>query len=140
MPEESDPPKLKVLLDSNVIISGLTHGGNPRAILDLLWLGEIECFISPFILAEVGNSLSEDFGWSDSAAGQALSILQTHCVVIDPPQDASLSQLSPADNRILDCAVQGQVQYLVTGDRALQGVGDYHGIQIISPIAFLQIL
>ena len=62
---EGDKTKLKVVIDTNVFVSGLDFQGNPREILDLIWQGEIEAYISPFILQELEKSLAEDFDWKD---------------------------------------------------------------------------
>ena len=69
-----------------------------------------------------------------------VSFLHTHCVVIDPKLEASVGELSSADNRILDCAAQGSVQYLVTGDRGMQQLKDFQGVKIISPVDFLKVI
>ena len=52
MPAESKS-KPKVVIDTNVFVSGLTFKGKPREVLDLVWRGDIEAFISPFILREL---------------------------------------------------------------------------------------
>jgi predicted nucleic acid-binding protein len=46
MPTEKKPKKPKVVLDTNVIVSGLNFSGKERKILDLIWEGEIELYIS----------------------------------------------------------------------------------------------
>lgn len=140
MPEDIARAKLRAVLDSNVIISGLAFRlGNPRQVLDMLREGEIEVVISPFILFEVAGSLREDFGWDQADIESELTLLRSRGVVIDPPPEASVSQLSAADNRIVDCAIQGQVQYLVTGDHGIQRVGEFRGVRTISPSQFLDI-
>jgi predicted nucleic acid-binding protein len=49
-------------------------------------------------------------------------------------------QDDPSDNRYLECAVEGEAAYLVSGDRVLLSLGTYQGIQIISPRGFLEVL
>lgn len=140
MPDASKKSRLTSVLDSNVIISAFTHGGTPRTVLDLLWLGEMECAISPFILAEVGKSLREDFDWVDSAVERTIAALKRHCVLVHTRKEASISGLSLADNRILDCAVQGRIQYLITGDKGIQQVREFQGVKILSPTEFLALI
>jgi putative PIN family toxin of toxin-antitoxin system len=140
MPGDIARAKPRAVLDSNVIISGLAFArGNPRQALDMLREGEIEVVISPFILFEVAASLREDFGWDQADIESELTLLRSRCVVTDPPPDASVSQLSAADNRILDCAVRGRVHYLVTGDHGIQRIGGFHEVRIVSPSQFLDI-
>lgn len=141
MQEESGTPRPRVVLDSNVIISGFhSPGGTPRRILDALRNGEIAVVISPFLFAEVAKSLGEDFDWGEPGIQEAMVLLRENCILIQPVQEASVSELSEADNRILDCAVQGQVHYLVTGDRGFQRLQEFQGIRIVSPREFLVIL
>jgi uncharacterized protein len=49
-------------------------------------------------------------------------------------------QDDPADNRYLECAVEGEADFLVTGDRLLLNLGEYQGITILTPRAFLEVL
>jgi len=62
MPAESKT-KPKVVIDTNVFVSGLTFKGKPRRVLDLIWKGEIEVCVSSFILKELKETLEEDFAW-----------------------------------------------------------------------------
>ena len=141
MNEGSEALKLTAVLDSNVIISGFAFArGNPAEILNLLRQGEIQVYISPFIFEEVTRVLREGFHVDESDIEEVISFLHIHCIVIDPRLEASVSGVSPSDNRVLDCAAQGGVQYLVTGDRAIQQLKDLQGVKIISPVDFLQVL
>ena len=54
---------MRVILDSNVIVSGLNFPGNERLILDLTLRGRFELYLSPFILEEVAGVLVRKFGW-----------------------------------------------------------------------------
>jgi putative PIN family toxin of toxin-antitoxin system len=62
MPAENRS-KPKVVIDTNVFVSGLTFKGKPRDVLDLVWRGDIEAYISSFILRELEETLRKDFGW-----------------------------------------------------------------------------
>jgi len=53
----------KVVIDTNVFVSGLTFTGKPREVLDLVWRGDIEAYISSFILGELEETLKKDFHW-----------------------------------------------------------------------------
>ena len=77
MPGEPEGSKPRVVLDSNVIISGLVFSrGNPADILELLRRGEIDAYISPFILEEVTRSFREDFDWSEPRIEEQLRLLR----------------------------------------------------------------
>jgi hypothetical protein len=141
MNSDTELARPAAVLDSNVIISGLAYTrGNPFEILRALERGDLHVYISPFILDEVAQVLRRTFHREEAVVEQAISFLRAHCTVIDPHRDASVSALSAQDNRVLDCAAQGGVQYLVTGDKGIQQLKEFRGIAIVSPAEFLTIV
>jgi len=116
MPVESKL-KPKVVIDTNVFVSGLTFKGKPREVLGLAWKGEIEVCVSPFILNELADSLKEDFGWSNDEIKNTIERIKSQTILIWPKINISLIKQRDDDNRILECAVEGNVQYLISGDK-----------------------
>ena len=94
-------------------------------------------YISPFILDEVSRNLERAFGLRQVTIEAILVFLRSRCTVLDPLPKLSLSALSPNDNRVLDCAVQGQAQYLVTGDREFLRLRQHQGVRIMNLEDFL---
>ncbi len=135
-----DEVKSKVVIDTNVLVSGLTFNGKPREILDLVWREEIEVYISPFILEELSDSLKEDFGWSKDQIARVLKRIETKTMLIHPRASISVIKEKEDDNRILECAVEGKVDYLISGDKKhLLPLKRYQGIRILSPAEFLNL-
>ena len=64
MPAGDEIQEPKVVIDTNVFVSGLNFPGRPREVLDLMRKGEIGVVVSPFILGELEKGLADDFGWS----------------------------------------------------------------------------
>lgn len=129
--------KPKVVLDTNVIISGLNFRGSPRKILDLIRKGQIELYISFFILEEVRGVLKEKFDWDEERIQTAIGKLKT--ALVKPKNNVSVIKKDEDDNRILECAVEGKVQYVVSGDRKhILPLKEYQGIKILSPAEFLK--
>ncbi len=67
---------MRVVLDTNVIVSGLNFPGNERLVLELALRGRFQMYLSPFILEEVEGVLGSKFGWIPGpglGAGTALS-------------------------------------------------------------------
>ena len=60
---QSEHEKLRVVIDTNVYISGLNFSGKPGEILELFMTGEIEVYVSAFILSELTNVLKNRFEW-----------------------------------------------------------------------------
>jgi uncharacterized protein len=128
---------MRVVLDTNVVLSGILWGGPPHHILDLWLDGKLTALVSLPILDEYRGVLrrftpvtSEIFSQWDhvfTTASEFVSPLPTSSVVRDPK-----------DRIFLDAAVGGKAHCLVTGDKDLLVLNDVQGIPILSPSAFLQ--
>ncbi len=140
MPAESKS-KLKVVIDTNVFVSGLTFKGKPREVLDLIWRGDIEACISSFILKELEETLKKDFSWDRDQIKHAMEKIKAKTILIQPKNKVSVIKGKEDDNRILECAIEGRVQYLISGDRKhLLPLKEYEGTKILSPSEFLRLL
>ena len=132
---------MRVVLDTNVIVSGLNFPGNERLVLELALRGRFEFYLSPFILDEVAGVLRRKFGWTEERSSQALRALGDAATVIDPRRLAEVIESGHADNRILDCVVEASADYLVTGDRRhLLPLEEYQGARILNAPRFLSVL
>ncbi len=127
------------VVDTNVLVSATLFGGNPEKILDLAEAAKIEILISEEILEEFTEVLQEKFGFSSSMAELAASGIREISTLIIPIQRLSVIKEKEADNRVLECAVEGKAQYVVTGDtKHLQPLKEYRGIKILPPTQFLK--
>ena len=129
---------MRVVLDTNVIVSGLNFPGNERLVLDLARRGRFDLYLSHFILQEVAGVLDRKFGWSEERSSQALRMLREAATVIEPRRLPEVIEGSHADNRILECAVEASSDYLVTGDRRhLLPLEKYGSARIANAPSFL---
>ena len=132
---------MRVVLDTNVIISALNFHGNERLALELALRGRFELVLSWFILGEVAGVLTRKFGWDAERASQAIRTLENAAIVIEPPRLEEVIEGGHADNRVLECAVEAGADYLVTGDRRhLLPIGEHRGTAIINAPRFLSLL
>ena len=132
---------MRVVLDTNVIISGLNFPGNERLVLELALRGRFELCLSPFILEEVAGVLGRKFGWTEERSSQALRALDAAATVVEPQILPEVIDGGHADNRILECAAAVSADYLVTGDRRhLLPLGEYEGARILNAPRFLSVL
>ena len=133
---------MRVVLDTNVIVSGLNFPGNERLVLELALRGRFELCLSPFILGEVAEVLGRKFDWTEERSSQALRALGDAATVIDPGvRLPEVIEGSHADNRILECAVEATADYVVTGDRRhLLPLGEHQGARILNAPRFLSAL
>lgn len=133
---------MKIVLDTNVLISALVFpGGKPDKILDRVRQGEMELVLSPFILSEFGRVLRDKFGFSKREADDSIHAVRVMARLITPNEQISVIAAKEDDNRILECAVAAQADFLVTGDKQhLLPLGTYRGVQIVAPARLLDLL
>jgi uncharacterized protein len=131
-------PMLKVVLDTNVIVSALNFSGSPSKVLELAVKGDISNVISRYILQEVEEVLVRKFSWELSEAHNAAIWLTLFSKVVAPKKRLNVIADDP-DNRILECAMAGKADFIVSGDRHLKDLKTFRGIRIVDPAAFLQI-
>ena len=132
---------MRVVLDTNIIISGLNFRGNERLVLELARRGRFELYLSPFILQEAAGVLARKFGWSEERSTQVLRMLQSTAIVVEPQRILSVIEKNHADNQILACALEASADYLITGDRRhLLPLETYRNVQIINASQFLSLL
>ena len=132
--------KLRAVLDTNIFISGLNFAGKPGEILDLFIKGEIEVIVSPFILFELESILRDKFGWDDNHISRVLNLIRSKAIEVQPKHKLSIIKGKAADNRILECGVNGKVDYIISGDkRHILPIKEYSGIKIITPDEFLRL-
>ena len=132
---------MRVVLDTNVIVSGLNFPGNERLVLELALRGRFDLYLSPFILEEVAEVLGRKFDWAEGRSSQALRALRDAATVISPRRLPEVIEGGHADNRVLECAVAASADYLVTGDRRhLLPLEEHRGARILNAPRFLSAL
>jgi putative PIN family toxin of toxin-antitoxin system len=133
---------MRVVLDTNVLISALAFpGSKPDQILGRVRRRELQLILSPFILDETHRILVRKLGLSPATATGLVRDLTNLADMVHPAKQLHLVTAQDDDNRILECAVEGEADILVTGDRAhllpLQSIGK---ARILSPADFLSLL
>lgn len=130
--------KIKVVIDTNVFISALVSGGNALEIIRLFLKGDIEAYLSPFIIAEVTRILREKFLWEEAKIEKLLQLIKSKAKEVYPQVKVSIIKSKDDDNRILECALASKVDYLISGDkRHILPLKEFKGIRIVSVSEFL---
>jgi len=130
---------LKVVLDTNVLISAILFGGNPRKILEKAIRGEIRLCISEPILEELSGVLRRGkFDTSPERVQFILTELTGISDFVNPSETISLVLGDPDDNSILECAVEAKASYIITGDVHLLKLSRYRDIEIVNAFTFLE--
>lgn len=132
---------MRVVLDTNVLISAyIFPGGRPEAVYRLvLQGGELELVTSRPLLAEFGRVLETRFGWEPSKSEEAVAQIARLADVVEPAEEVAVIAEDPADDRVLEAAIVGPAEYIVSGDRHLLNLGSYRGTKIVGVAAFLDL-
>jgi putative PIN family toxin of toxin-antitoxin system len=129
---------VRIVLDTNVLISALLFGGNPREILNKVIRGEITLCLSESIMTELGNVLQRSkFGFPHTIVNQIITELSAISELVLPLEKIQEIAADEADNHVLECGVEADVDYIVSGDSHLLKIGEFHSIQIVNPQQFL---
>lgn len=129
----------KVVVDTNVFISGVLFGGNPRTIIET-WLGKKYIFcLSPQLKAEILNKLQRKFLLPISAMKLIEEALDTNTKKYIPKKKLFICK-DAEDNFLLELAQEAQADYIVSGDKLVLELKQYNKTTIISPKDFLKIL
>jgi len=131
---------IKAVADTNVYISAILFGGKSEAVRKLAREGNLELLISESILTEIAGVLKRKFHWLDWQISEVMRDIRTFTTLITPVFTLSVIKEDEPDNRVLECAVEGQARYIVSGDEHhLQPLKEYKGITILSPTQFLEL-
>ena len=130
---------MRVVFDTNIFISGLNFGGKPAVALQMAANAECVLVTSEDILLEIQDVLQRKFLWSARNIATTLTGIRAIADVVTP--DLVLSDCEdPDDNRILEAAVAGGVECIVSGDRHLLRMSIFRGIKIVNVNDFVDLI
>jgi putative PIN family toxin of toxin-antitoxin system len=84
--------------------------------------------------------LQRYIAWSDDELREFAALVRAVARVVVPTSRIDLIRADPADNRVLEAAVAGGVDYVVTGDRHLLNIAIHEGIPIVTPARFVAVM
>jgi len=130
---------VRIVVDTNVFISGVFFSGPPYRILEAWRDGKIKLVASPEILEEyrqVGRVLASRFPGVDVEPFLALVAVAGE-IVLAPALPKGVCD-DPDDDKFIACALAGRCKVIVSGDKALQRASGYRKIVIVSPRRFIE--
>ena len=128
---------IKVVLDTNVIISAILFGGIPQQILKLVVQGKI---ISPAMLTELKDVLIRPkFCLTHEECYAIIKEIEELFALVFPVRKVNFIEDDPDDNAILECALIADVEYIISGDHHLLKLDSFESIKIMPPAKFFQI-
>jgi putative PIN family toxin of toxin-antitoxin system len=129
---------VKVVLDTNVFVSGVFFRGPPYRVLKAWRDGKIQILVSPAILEEyhrVMLELSARFPEIDPRS--LVDFLAVHSESVLPPSLPPVIQHDPSDDKFLECALAGKAACIISGDKHLLNLSQFKGIPILKPYDFV---
>ena len=128
----------KVILDTNVFISGIVFGGNSRKIINL-WLEKkfILC-ISPELKAEILSKLKRKFLLPEEDLQTIQAALDTYSLKFVPKTKLNICR-DPQDNFLFELAEESKADFMISGDKKVLELMRYKNTKIISPKNFLDV-
>lgn len=130
---------MRVVLDTNVFISGIFFSGPPYRILKAWHDGRVQLVLSPSILDEyqrIGAELALKF--KDVDLKPFLYLLTVQAEIVLAPILPPVVRDDPSDDKFLETAVAEKARYLVSGDKHLLKLSVFQGIKILKPRDFVQ--
>jgi len=128
---------MKIVLDTNVLVSGIFWGGVPEKILELAISGEVEIYATEEILNEYFRII-EKIGKKDKDLCSQWKMLLIQIVKIVQPTKKIKICRDPKDDMFLECAVSSKSKYIVSGDDDLLSLKEVNEIQIITAKKYLE--
>ncbi len=128
---------VRVTADSNIYVSAILFGGKPLTLLKLGHSRRVRLFISDEIIDETLGVLREKFKRSRERVIVAEEFIRTCTYEVAPTERLNDVPDDEDDNRVLECAIAGGCEYVVTGDTDLLRIGSYRDIEIVRVSEFL---
>jgi uncharacterized protein len=128
---------VKVVFDTNVLVSAFTlPGGRGHRAVQRIIQGADSLAISKPIIDELLGLLARKFAHDREQLARTAVFLTDLAEIVEPGDRLSVLDDEP-DNRILECAIAAKSKRIVTGDRAMLDLGQYHDIRIITLADYL---
>ena len=129
---------MKIVVDTNVVISGVFFGGNPRRIVEAIVNGSINAYATADIVDEYMEIIDSMITRKQGKLSlRILSPLFSSFKVIEGKSQIAVCR-DPDDDKFLECAVDAKALYIVSGDNDLLDIEAYDGIQIITAKEFCE--
>ena len=131
---------MKIVLDTNVFISGIFFHGPPAQILEAWKKSKIQIVLSKEIIEEyqrVAETLAEKFPEVDISS--IIELITIYCEIIDTNGIEVFEFEDPDDNKFIECAIASNTKLIVSGDKHLLKINGYQEIVVHKPREFVDL-
>lgn len=134
---------MRITVDTNILVSATFWHGDSEKIIIKVENEEIELILSKEIINEyvevlnydeIKNKIKNKNLEMKYSVGKIISI----STIVEPLERLDVVKDDPDDNKILECAKEGKVDYIITQDKHLLKLKSFEGIKILKPDEFLK--
>jgi putative PIN family toxin of toxin-antitoxin system len=131
---------ITAVFDTNILFSATGWRGNPFQCVERARVGEIQAVTCPELVEELAEKLELRLHFSAEQVAETLADYLGFLRVVQIAKVLHAVPRDPEDNMVLECAIEGQAQYVVSGDNDLLVLREFRGIQIVRASEFLKVL
>lgn len=129
---------MRIVLDTNVVISALLWGGTPYRLIQAAAEGSLTLCTSKVLIAELREVLDREYlrarlGRHSRSLEQAISFYAELTISVSAVDVPRVVPADPDDDEVIAAAIDAKADLIVTGDRDLLSVGAHRGIRIVTP-------
>lgn len=131
---------VKVVLDTNILVSSIFWSGASYKIVKLITKRKRESYTSIAILNELRRVLKSKVKYNlpEAKVQEIIELIRMHSVLAYPKKKISIAK-DPKGNKFIECALEANADYLISGDKHLLILKKYKKIRIVTPGKFLEI-
>ncbi|MBI3016214.1 MAG: putative toxin-antitoxin system toxin component, PIN family [Candidatus Tectomicrobia bacterium] len=130
---------MRIVVDTNVLISAAFWTGKPKELLNRVRQRRLTFLTSEVLLDELREVLVREdkpFKLSAEEAARVVAAMRDIAEIVQPHSRVTICQ-DDQDNRVLECAMDGSAECIISGDLHLLGLKSFQGIQIMTVSDFL---
>ena len=132
---------MKIVKDSNIFVSSFFWGGHPREVFERVINGLDELFITDEIKKEIFSVMSSSkFAVKISEIEDYIKIIEKYSINIELKDTPKSISRDKDDDKILQCALDGNADFIIIGDNDLLVLKEYKTIKIIKPKNYLELV
>lgn len=125
---------MKVVIDTNVFISGIFWKGSSNKVLELWKRGTITLVVSSGIIDEIIKVLSDfKIQLPPDAIKSWINMILKNSILVEPKEKLQLVKDDPSDNKFIEAAFASNAQYIISQDKHLIKLKEFKGLLILTP-------
>lgn len=131
---------MNVVLDTNIIVSGLIYEGKPGLIVDLATTDQIKAITSQTLVNELCAVLDKKFKYNTNMLQRIRRFMSNVFIVVTPDFIPNIIKEDPPDNQVLAITHVMPIQYIISGNKHLLKLKKYNDAIVVKPSEFLTIV